>query len=106
MKYLLIVFVLIPSAAYSWSKTHGKVIDIYSHNGSVLLTTEITDGPCSNKGAFWWPITDDDSDIMLSLALVSFSTGKKISVAYNADDPDCVAGNTFAKMTHLRLINE
>ncbi len=104
MKYLLIVFALLPSLAFAGWSTTGKVTDIYSHNGTVLLTTEITDGPCPNRGAFWWPITDDDSDIMLSLVLVSFTTGKEINVVYNSDVPNCISGS-FAEITHLRLIN-
>lgn len=103
MKNLLFLILLIPALSFAgWSTTSGTITDIYSHDGSILLTTNIADGPC-NAGYFWWPITDPDSQIMLSLALTSFSTGKKVMVVYDPETPECVFG--FSKITHLRLIN-
>jgi hypothetical protein len=102
MKNLIFVLLLIPALAFSQWSGGGKITDIYSHDGSVLVITEIGDAPCT-KGKFWWPTDDSDSEIMLSLALVSFSMGKNISVVYNPEVPECRFG--FAKMTHLRLYN-
>jgi type 1 fimbria pilin len=105
MNKLIALLLLVPSFAFAgWSTTSGKVTDIYSHDGIVLLTTEITDGPCDVHGGFWWPITDDDSQIMLSLALTSFSIGKKITVVFDSSTPNCTAAR--AQITHLRILNE
>lgn len=86
-----------------WTSTYGIVTDVYSHNGTVLIGTEITDGPCASKGGFWWPITDDDSDIMLSLVLSAQASGKKIRVVYSDADAECMYGR--AKITHIHLTN-
>jgi hypothetical protein len=103
MKNLILLLLLIPALSFAgWSTSSGSVTDIYSHNGSVLITTGIADGPC-NTGLFWWPTDDSDSQIMLSLALTSFSMGKKITVVYDTATPECLYG--FAKITHLRLRN-
>jgi hypothetical protein len=93
---------LFPLDAYSgWSSTRGAVLNIYSHNGTVIIDTEITDGPCGNGKGFWWPITDDDSQVMLSLVLTALSSERQISVVYNPTTPECFANR--AKITHLLL---
>jgi type 1 fimbria pilin len=102
MKKLLFALLLMPALAFAGWSNGGKVTDIYSHNGSVLIRTSITDGPCA-VGQFWWPTDDTDSQNMLSLALVSFSMGKNITVVYDSEVPGCLYG--FAKMTHLRITN-
>ncbi len=87
-----------------WSKTKGPVGGITSHNGTVLIDTEITDGPCGHKGGFYWKITDSDHQTMLSLALTSQTTGKKISVVFNTDTPSCLYSR--AEITHMSLRND
>jgi len=107
MKYVLLLLTILPVLTFAgWSTTSGKVTDIYSHDGSVLIKTEVTDGPCGAGGAFWWSTSDDDSPIMLSLALTSFSMGGKVHVVYNPETPSCTGGGAFAKITHLRILSE
>ena len=102
MKYLVVLVLLIPVCVLGeWSSTAGVVRNIYSHNGYVLIDTGITDGPCNNKGGFWWPITDDDSPIMLSLVLAGQSSEKVIKVVYSSANPECMFDR--AKITHLYL---
>lgn len=102
MKYFVLLLVLMPLCAFGeWSSTAGIVRNIYSHNGYVLIDTGITDGPCVNKGGFWWPISDDDSQIMLSLVIAGQSSGKLIKVVYNSTNPECMYDR--AKITHLFL---
>jgi hypothetical protein len=94
---------LSPFSAYGeWSSTAGTVRNIYSNNGTVLIDTNITDGPCGEGKGFWWPITDNDSDVMLSLVLSALSTEKRIKVVYTSSNPECFTNR--AKITHLLLL--
>ncbi|MFL0805245.1 MAG: hypothetical protein K6L81_16145 [Agarilytica sp.] len=100
---MFISIFLMPSFVLAgWTNSRGAVTNIYSHNGIVIIHTGIDDGPCDNKGGFWWDVNDPDSDIMLSLALVSFSTGSEIAVVYDSDAPNCTFSNSH--MTHLHLV--
>ena len=103
MKYFLSLLLIITCNTYAgWSNSYGTVTDIWSHNGSVIIDTELTDDPCGEgKKGFWWPISDSDSQIMLSLSLTAQTAGKKISVVYDPGAPECLYGR--AKITHLRL---
>ena len=85
-----------------WSSTAGTVRNIYSHSGTVLIDTEISDGPCGEGKGFWWPITDDDSQVMTTLVLTAMTTGKRIKVVYSPENPQCLYNR--AKITHLLLL--
>lgn len=98
---LLLIFSM-RSLAQQWSSSAGDVTSIYSHNGIVIIDTAITDGPCGDGHGFWWPISDEDSSIMLSLSLTSQTTNKRIKVIYNATTPEC--SHNRAKITHLLLM--
>lgn len=101
MKKLILLLLIAPSLSLAGWSGFGKVTDIYSHDGTILITTEIGDSSCENKGKFWWSTSDTDSEVLLSLALVSFTTGDSISVVYEPNTPECLYG--FSKMTHLRI---
>ena len=105
MKLALIFILLIPSFAFAgWTSTSGKVTKIYSHDGLLLIDTDITDGACDIHGGFYWSTSDPDSQIMLSLALTSFSMGKKVVVVSDMTTPRCVTDR--ALMTHLALTSD
>jgi hypothetical protein len=101
---VIIVFILIMNSAAAiagWSSSTGTVTNVYSHNGSHVIRTTLTDNVCS-AGAFWWPADDPDAKDMFALALAALMSDKKISVVYSDSNPDCQHGNS-AKITHMLL---
>jgi len=85
-----------------WSASTGEVTRVYSHNGSHVIRTTITDTIC-NAGSFWWPTDDSDATDMFSLAIAALASGKLIQVHYADTNLDCQHGNS-TKITHMSLI--
>lgn len=84
-----------------WSALSGEVMTLYSHAGSHVVRTTLSDGPCG-KGSFWWPTDNSDAKDMFALALASLMSGKKIGVVFDESKPDCRHGGS-ARITHMYL---
>jgi hypothetical protein len=105
MKKHLWIIVLIMSAGNvfaGWATSSGEVTRVYSHNGSHVIRTTLTDNVC-NAGNFWWPADDSDAKDMFALALSALMSDKKITVVYDPGNLDCKHGNS-AKITHMSII--
>jgi hypothetical protein len=102
-KCIILAFVVLLSlnANADWSASAGEVTRVYSHNGSHVIRTTITDQVCG-AGNFWWPANDEDAKDMFSIALAALMAGKKIMVVYDTSDLQCNHGNS-AKITHMSV---
>lgn len=81
-------------AGSTWSG-RGRVVDVMSHDGAVVLRTEISSSDaCLNGGAFWWSTNDPDSNNMFAIALAALASDMKIAVVYNTSALNCNHGNS------------
>lgn len=85
----------ISSGADTWTNL-GTITAIYSHNGSHIVETTITDGPCGSAGKFWWPTLDTDAKDMFAMALSAFVAGKRIRVVHDPATLNCSNGANLA----------
>jgi hypothetical protein len=102
-RILCLVLMMSSSPLYAgWSLTTGLVERVYSHNGSHVIRTTLTDNVCTH-GNFWWPADDSDARDMFALALAALPAGKAIQVHYDTADLDCQHGK-ITKITHMSSI--
>ena len=104
MKRILCLLLMMSSSSLyaGWSSATGLVERVYSHNGSHVIRTTLTDNVCT-PGNFWWPADDSDARDMFALALAALTAGKAIQVHYDTADLGCRHGNA-TKITHMLII--
>ena len=98
----LVLIMFSSSLCAGWSST-GLVERVYSHNGSHVIRTTLTDNVCT-PGHLWWPADDSDAGDMFALALAALTAGKEVQVVYDTADLSCQHGDS-AKITHMAIIN-
>ncbi|WP_039913343.1 hypothetical protein [Cellvibrio mixtus] len=87
-------------SAGQWT-TPAKIVSIALYDGAsyriVTDTQDNTSAVCSSSnGAYWWFVSEAGSKEILSIVMMAYSAGKKISIAYTDE-----CNNSAKRIRHI-----
>ena len=107
--FIALALVQVPASAQTGWTSVGQITNIFSHDGLILVITNIQSGPAcadAQAGWFFWPSSTQqfpDHKEMYALALSAMLSGR--SVAFLTDANSCWPG-TATRATHAMIASQ